>query len=44
MGASRRKDVLVDRILEGLGEKRNGGALAFPLDDHDGMAFGLGDR
>ena len=44
MDASRRKDVLVDRILEGLGDKRNVDALAFPLDGHDGMAFGLDDR
>ena len=44
MDASRRKDVLVDRILEGLGDKRNGDALAFPLGGHDGMAFGLDDR
>ena len=44
MDASRRKDVLVDRILEGLGDKRNEDVLAFPLDGHDGMAFGLDDR
>ena len=34
----------MDQILEGLDDMRNEDALAFPLDGHDGMAFGLDDR
>lgn len=44
MDAYHRKDVLVDHILEGLGDMQSEDAQAFPLDGHDGMAFGLGDR
>ena len=42
--AYHRKDVLVDHILEGLGDMQSEDAQAFPLDGHDGMAFGLDDR